>query len=91
MTDQFKGLIITAFGVLFVVPDSLFVRLIDADALVIAFWRGMISGGIILIALLALQGTKPIRLVLSTGWYGWFYMVAVGASGILFIVFCFHR
>ncbi|MDE2648264.1 MAG: EamA/RhaT family transporter, partial [Paracoccaceae bacterium] len=37
MTDHFKGLLITTFGVLLVVPDSLFVRLIDADPMVTAF------------------------------------------------------
>jgi hypothetical protein len=32
MSDHVKGLLITTLGVLFVVPDSLFVRLIDASA-----------------------------------------------------------
>jgi len=44
VTDHLKGLLITATGVLFIVPDSLFVRLIDGDAASIAFWRG-IDGG----------------------------------------------
>ena len=45
MSDQTKGLLITLFGVLFVVPDSLFVRLIPADPLTIAFWRVLLAGG----------------------------------------------
>lgn len=45
MSDQAKGLLITCLGVLFVVPDSLFVRLIDAEALTIAFWRLFLAGG----------------------------------------------
>ena len=40
MTNRKKGLIVTSLGVLFVVPDSLFVRLIDSDPMIIAFWRG---------------------------------------------------
>jgi drug/metabolite transporter (DMT)-like permease len=86
VSDQVKGLLITLAGVLFVVPDSLFVRLIGADAFVIAFWRGAISGGLILLGLLVLQGRRPIRAILGTGWPGLFYMVSVGVSGILFIV-----
>ena len=39
VSDYSKGLIITALGVLLVVPDSLFVRLIDGDPMVTAFWR----------------------------------------------------
>jgi len=38
MNNQIKGLLITALGVLLVVPDSLFVRLIDAEPMVITFW-----------------------------------------------------
>ncbi|HBY13084.1 MAG TPA: EamA family transporter, partial [Rhodobacteraceae bacterium] len=44
MTDTHKGLLYTFLGVLCVVPDSLFVRLITAEPLVTAFWRSLISG-----------------------------------------------
>ena len=33
---------------LFIVPDSLFGRLIDAPAITTAFWRNLIAGGLIL-------------------------------------------
>ena len=81
MSDQAKGLLITFLGVLFVVPDSLFVRLIDADALTIAFWRLLLAGGISAIWILATKGTKPFRAVLATGRYGLIYMLGVGGSG----------
>lgn len=86
MNMQTKGLIITTLGVLCVVPDSLFVRLIDAPALVISFWRGLIAGCVILAGVLAMQGVAPVRAVLGTGRYGLIYMVTVGAAGILFIL-----
>ena len=86
MTDQARGLLITLFGVLFVVPDSLFVRLIDADALTIAFWRQFLSGSMIGLGILALQGTAPFRAVLRTGRFGIIYMIGTGASGILFVL-----
>ena len=44
MNGKLKGLLITTCGVLLVVPDSLFVRLISAEPMVIAFWRSLISG-----------------------------------------------
>lgn len=86
MMDQSKGLAITTLGVLFVVPDSLFVRLIDADALTIAFWRLFLAGGVICLGLLLLQGAKPFREVLATGRYGLIYMIGVGGSGLLFVL-----
>ena len=86
MTTHLKGLIITTLGALFVVPDSLFVRLIEAEPLVIAFWRGCISGSIILLAVLAWQGTTPYRALWQTGRYGLIYIVAAGGSGMLFVL-----
>ncbi|KIN65329.1 Transmembrane protein [Sulfitobacter noctilucae] len=86
MSDQVKGLLITFFGVLFVVPDSLFVRLIDADALTVAFWRLLLSGGLTATWVLVTGGTAPFRAVLRTGRYGLIYMIGVGASGVLFVL-----
>ena len=80
MNDHLKGLLFTTLGVLFVVPDSLFVRLIQADAMATAFWRGMSSGVIILVVLLAVQGLSGIRAVLRTGWPGVIYMVLIGCT-----------
>ncbi|MEW9918364.1 DMT family transporter [Marimonas sp. MJW-29] len=86
MNDQAKGLLITLFGVLFVVPDSLFVRLIDADALTIAFWRLLLAGGLSGLWILATSGPGPFRAVLRTGRHGLIYMAGVGGSGVLFVV-----
>ena len=67
MNTHLKGLMITTLGVLFVVPDSLYVRLIDADPMVPAFWRAMSSGVLILGGLLVVQGKRGFRPALSTG------------------------
>ena len=86
MTDQVKGLWITLFGVLFIVPDSLFVRLISADALTVAFWRLLLAGGLTALWVLATRGPGPFRAVWGAGRYGIVYMIGVGASGVLFVV-----
>jgi drug/metabolite transporter (DMT)-like permease len=86
MTDRLKGLLITTFGALFVVPDALFIRLIDADPLVIGFWRSLTVGTGILLGTLLLQGVQPFRDVLGTGKYAVIYILTIGASGILFVL-----
>lgn len=86
MTDQAKGLLITLLGVLFVVPDSLFVRLIDSDALTIAFLRVTLVGLIIAVGLVVLQGTAPFRAFWRTGVYGAVYTIGLGGSGVLFVL-----
>ena len=47
--DRTKGIIITVSGVLFLIPDSLLVRLITATPLAICFWRGLLGGSLLLI------------------------------------------
>ena len=86
MNTHAKGLFITTIGVLFVVPDSLYVRLIEAEPLVTAFWRGMSSGLLILLGLLALQGTKGFRPALTTGWPSVAYIVLIASTAPAFVL-----
>jgi drug/metabolite transporter (DMT)-like permease len=85
MNNQTKGLLITTLGVLFVVPDALFVRLIDADALTISFWRNFLTGAVTLVGLFAIYRTKTISMIKSTGKNGMIYAVFTGLSSILFV------
>lgn len=86
MTPHLKGILITSLGVLFVVPDSLFVRLIEADPLTIAFWRLLNAGILIGAGLLLWQGTAPFRAVLGTGRTGLVYGICTGLSGVMFVL-----
>jgi len=47
-----KGILITVLGVLFLIPDSLLVRLITATPLAICFWRGLLGGSVLLVTFL---------------------------------------
>ena len=86
MNDHVKGLLITTLGVLFVVPDSLFVRLIDASAPTITFWRGVVSGSLILLGLLVFQGFGGFKSVLKTGVPGLIYTVLIAATAPGFVL-----
>lgn len=86
MSMQARGLLITMLGVLMVVPDSLFVRLIDAEPLVIAFWRAVTSGTAVLVGVLFWMGPGAVSASLRTGWHGAVYILVMAASGILFVV-----
>ena len=86
MSAHLKGLLVTTLGVLFVVPDSLFVRLIEAEPLVTAFWRGMTSGVIILAGLLAVRGPRAFAQVLRSGWAGAVYVGLIGFTAPGFVL-----
>lgn len=86
MDNHLKGLIITTLGVLLVVPDSLFVRLIVADPMVTAFWRGLTAGVLVLVVLLAFQGLSGFRAVFKSGWPGLIYTVLIGTTTPAFVL-----
>ncbi len=86
MTDHLKGLLITATGVMFIVPDSLFVRLIEGDPASIAFWRGVTAGAVILVGVLAMRGPGGFREVAGTGWPGALYTLLLGAAAPGFVL-----
>lgn len=85
MTDQLKGLLLTALGVMLVVPDALFVRLIEAEPLVIAFWRGLTSGSLILIAVLSTRHFGSFSGIRRAGWPALIYAVLLGSTTIGFV------
>lgn len=86
MGDHLKGLVITTLGVLLVVPDSLFVRLLDAEPMVTAFWRGLTAGLFVLLVLLAVRGLQGFRAVLGTGWPGLIYTVLIATTAPAFVL-----
>jgi drug/metabolite transporter (DMT)-like permease len=86
MGDHLKGLVITTLGILLLVPDSLFVRLIEAEPMVTAFWRALIGGVFVLLALLSIRGLQDFRAVLRTGWPGLIYTVLMATSAPAFVL-----
>ena len=79
-----KGLLITLAGVLVISPDVLLVRLIEADTLTKLFWRGLLSGVVILLVWGVFLQRKPMREVVRVGRSGW-ALAAIFALG----TFCF--
>jgi drug/metabolite transporter (DMT)-like permease len=80
MNDQTKGMLFGIFGVLFIAPDSLFIRLISADVYTIIFWRSFISGTLILFGLLVYHRSNIIEVFRGIGrnalWYGFFLAIS---------------
>ena len=85
LSDHAKGLLITTLGILFIVPDSLFVRLVDAATMTIAFWRNLTSGIVASAGLLLLTRGRPWGAVRATGWQGVVYAGGVALSGVMFV------
>ena len=86
LSEHQKGLWITTIGVLFVVPDSLFIRLIDATAWTVTFWRGTLSGLIVLLVIAIFMGRKPFYDSFRTGYSGLIYTVLIALSAPSFVL-----
>ena len=86
MSEHIKGLLITALGVLMIVPDSLFVRIIVADPVTITFWRAAIAGSLILGGCLLFQGLAGFRAVARTGWPGVLYTLLMATTAPGFVI-----
>ena len=86
MSEHLRGLLITTLGVLLVVPDSLFVRLIYAEPMVIAFWRSLISGVFVLFIVIALYGRQGFTDVFNAGFSSFIYAVLIASTAPAFVL-----
>lgn len=86
MTDQLKGLLLTTLGVLLVVPDSLFVRLIAGEPMVTAFWRSLAAGAFVLAAVMLFQGPRAFRDLWAAGPAALLYAVLIGTTAPAFVI-----
>ena len=84
--DQAKGLLLTAVGVLAIVPDSILIRLIQADILTITFWRALIPGILISIAVLSFYRKPTLSFIESPGVSGIIFIVTHSIGTLLFVV-----
>ena len=84
--DQAKGLLLTAIGVLAIVPDSILIRLIQADILTITFWRALIPGVLISTAVLLFYRKPTLSFIKSPGASGIIFIVTHSIGTLLFVV-----
>ena len=86
LSDQKKGSLLAFIGVMFITPDSLFIRLASADTYQLLFYRGAIPFATVLISLILIYKSKLIKLFLSTGRHGIAYSLTFALTNITFII-----
>lgn len=85
MSDHAKGLLITTAGVLAITPDSLLIRLIEADSWTILFWRGLLTAAGIAGLMLLLYGRAAPARFRDAGRPGLLVAVLFTGSTIFFV------
>ena len=83
---QVKGLILTSIGVLAIVPDSILIRLIQADILTITFWRALIPGLIISLGVMIFYRKPTISFLKAPKLSGLIFIISHSFGTLFFVI-----
>jgi len=86
LTDQQKGSLLAFIAVMFITPDSLFIRLSNIDTWGLVFYRGLIPFFTVLIGMLLIYKLNFFKLLVSSGYHGLIYIGTFSITNITFVV-----
>ncbi len=86
LTDQKKGSLMAFVAVMFITPDSLFIRLSNVETWSLVFYRGIIPFVLVFIGMLLIYRLKFFNLLRSNGYYGLAYVLTFSVTNIAFVV-----
>ena len=86
LSDQKKGSLMAFVAVMFITPDSLFIRLSNVETWGLVFYRGIIPFVLVFIGMLLIYRLKFFNLLRSNGYYGLAYVLTFSVTNIAFVV-----
>ena len=86
LSDQKKGSLMAFVAVMFITPDSLFIRLSNVETWSLVFYRGIIPFVLVFIGMLLIYRLKFFNLLRSNGYYGFVYVLTFSVTNIAFVV-----
>ena len=86
LTDQQKGSLLAFIAVMFITPDSLFIRLSNIETWGMLFYRGAIPFIVVLTGLLFFYKKNFLKALLNIGYPGIFYILSFSICNITFII-----
>ena len=86
LSDQKKGSLMAFVAVMFITPDSLFIRLSNVETWSLVFYRGIIPFVLVFIGMLLIYRLKFFNLLRSNGYYGFAYVLTFSITNIAFVV-----
>ena len=84
--DQKKGMLMAFVAVMFITPDSLFIRLASINSWNLIFYRGFIPFLTVFVGLLIIYKTKFISQLIENGWHGIAYAGVFTITNIFFVI-----
>ena len=86
LTDQQKGSLLAFVAVIFITPDSLFIRLSNVDTWGLVFYRGIIPFFTVFLGMLIIYKLNFFKILLSSGYHGLIYVGTFSITNITFVV-----
>ena len=86
LTDQQKGSLMAFVAVMFITPDSLFIRLSNVDTWGLVFYRGIIPFFTVFLGMLIIYKLSFFKMLFNSGYHGLIYIGTFSLTNITFVV-----
>ena len=86
LNDQQKGSLLAFVAVMFITPDSLFIRLASVDTWSLVFYRGIIPFFTVLVGMLLIYKANFFKMLFTSGYQGIIYIMTFSITNIAFVV-----
>ena len=86
LTDQQKGSLLAFVAVMFITPDSLFIRLSNLDTWGLVFYRGIIPFFTVFFGMLIIYKLNFFKILFNSGFHGILYITTFSITNITFVV-----
>ena len=86
LSDQQKGSLLAFIAVMFITPDSLFIRLSNVDTWGLVFYRGVIPFISVFLVMLLIYKLNFFKMLFASGYHGMIYIITFSITNITFVV-----
>ena len=86
LTDQQKGSLMAFVAVMFITPDSLFIRLSNVETWGLVFYRGIIPFFVVFFGMLLIYKLSFFKILFNSGYHGLIYIGTFSLTNITFVI-----
>jgi len=86
LSDQYKGSLLAFVAVMFITPDSLFIRMSSVDTWGLVFYRGAIPFFTVLTGMLIVYKLNFFKMLFTSGYHGLIFITTFSITNITFVV-----
>ena len=86
LNEQKKGMLLAFTAIMFITPDSLFIRLATINSWNLIFYRGFIPFLVVFAGLSIIYKSALIKQIIKNGWHGVAYAFVFTITNIMFVI-----